>query len=329
MPGFKSHIRLSIAVLAAMLFAETTFAADHIDAPSILIDGRMDINDTYIFQSTDTADHTAMVMTVNPAAGILSPTTFNPSTAYEFDIDRDGDAIRDFTIAVRFSAFNRLTGTQNVSVLYKFNGNTVLAARGVTGQDIALRGGGRLRADLFEDPFFFDFLGFSQDPSMINFTGMDFFAGLNVSAIVIEYPRSRLGPDNISLNGRTTVNGQQMDRLGRPAINTALIPSAMKDAFNAGQPVNDPANFSDEVIAQITAFSGDPVYAAGLAAVLLPDVLTFDQSNAGGFLNGRQLADDVIDAELDLLTNGGLTTDMVDANDVPFLSTFPFLAAPN
>ena len=36
-------------------------------------------------------------------------------------------------------------------------------------------------------------------------------------------------------------------------------------------------------------------------AVLLPDVLTFDQSSTDGFLNGRQLADDVIDAELGLL----------------------------
>ena len=56
----------------------------------------------------------------------------------------------------------------------------------MTGQDIMLRGGGRLRADLFDDPFFFDLLGFNDG---FNFTGMDFFEGFNVSGIVIEMPR--------------------------------------------------------------------------------------------------------------------------------------------
>jgi hypothetical protein len=66
----------------------------------------------------------------------------------------------------------------------------------------------------------------------------------------------------------------------------------------------------------------------GLAHVLLPDILTFDTSSAAGFLNGRQLADDVIDAELNLITNGGLTTDCI-GNDSTFLSGFPYVGDPN
>ena len=66
-----------------------------------------------------------------------------------------------------------------------------------------------------------------------------------------------------------------------------------------------------------------------LTMVLLPDVLTFDQSSSAGFLNGRKLDDDVIDAELSLLTKGAVTTDMVDANDRMFTSQFPFLAPPH
>ena len=132
---------------------------------------------------------------------------------------------------------------------------------------------------------------------------------------------------NVSLCGRTVVNGVQFDRMGRPAINTALIPSEFKDAFNAGRPENDFADFAEIVQASIEGLNGgDTETAAALTAILLPDVLTVDLAGDSGFLNGRLLADDVIDAELNLLSNGGVTGDMVDTNDVPFLDRFPYLA---
>ncbi|MBR9915353.1 MAG: DUF4331 domain-containing protein, partial [Algicola sp.] len=58
----------------------------------------------------------------------------------------------------------------------------------------------------------------------------------------------------------------------------------------------------------------------------------FDGTNV---LTGRALADDVISTELLLIFGGpdgsanpGLTDDNVDANDKPFLSSFPYLASP-
>ena len=45
-----------------------------------------------------------------------------------------------------------------------------------------------------------------------------------------------------------------------------------------------------------------------------------------GFPNGRRLTDDVIDIELTLVNNGNPLGDNVNANDVQFGSTFPFLA---
>ena len=68
--------------------------------------------------------------------------------------------------------------------------------------------------------------------------------------------------------------------------------------------------------------------ADALADVLLPDLLTFDTSSSAGFLNGRRLSDDVIDAELNLITNGAVTGDCV-ANDNTFLTGFPYLGRPN
>ena len=43
----------------------------------------------------------------------------------------------------------------------------------------------------------------------------------------------------------------------------------------------------------------------------MPDILTFDYSSSAGFLNGRRLQDDVIDIELNLVTNGKVTGDGV------------------
>jgi len=132
-------------------------------------------------------------------------------------------------------------------------------------------------------------------------------------------------PDLSQLHNRPA---SQVDRFGIPAIATVFIPSAQKDAFNAAQPANDRAQFTDEVVAKLTAFGHpDP---AGLASALLPDIQPVNTSQPSGFLNGRRPQDDVITAELGLIFGGNaaLNDDHVDQNDKSFLPTFPYLAAP-
>ena len=82
--------------------------------------------------------------------------------------------------------------------------------------------------------------------------------------------------------------------------------------------------FRDHVAAVLTALGGDP----SLANVLIADVLTYHTSNTAGFLNGRRLRNDVIDAELSLVTGGGITTDCV-ASDSAFPGGWPYLAPAN
>jgi hypothetical protein len=305
-------------------------AADHLDAPDLRIQGQggRDINDVYTFLSPNNPANTVLIVTVNPFAGMVNPfgtiseRTFDPGVEYQLQIDNNGDAVADVTYATTFTP--AVGGVQTLTTTR--NGASV--ATGSTGADVSLTGGGTLHAALFDDPFFFDLVGFNNN---FNFTGDNTFEGADVSAIVLEVPSTQLqdgANTNIGVWARTLVGGNQIDRMGRPAINTALIPSAMKDAFNAGSPETDVANFSDEATAAITSLS-DADNAAALTPILLPDVLTFDTSDASGFLNGRRPEDDVIDAELDLLTEGALVSDGVDANDVPFLGVFPYLAAPN
>ena len=225
----------------------------------------------------------------------------------------------------------------------------------------------KLFAGMRDDPFFFDLQGFlnitaplDDDPSndaqsFIGCSGQgsrpDFFAGTNVSSIVLEVPDRQLNGDstNIGFWAATTIGGEQNDRMGRPAIATVFIPNnpippdnagdSQKSDFNHAQPKDDQANFRGEVVNTLqTLFSlndgagDDPSDDAGaingLADILLPDLLTYDTSSSQGFLNGRKLADDVIDAELGLISEGLVTTDCVPANDVQFPSSFPYLAAP-
>ena len=310
---------LGVAALAvtAALAPGLAGAADHLDAPGVTADGRTDINDLYAFQSPGDDDSTVLIMTVNPLSGILSGTTFRPGADYTFNIDQDGDAVADVTATVKFS------GVTNNGQKFKLSADGPPSARGVVGEISPVDGGGWITAGQFDDPFFFDLAGFQDG---LDFTGDDTLAGADVSAIVMEVPSSWVG-GSVGIWATTTIDGAQIDRMGRPAINTVLIPSDRKDEFNAAAPADDPARFGDDVRATITALSGgDAGFAAAVTDILLPDVLTFDTSSSAGFLNGRQLADDVIDIELDLLTKGGVTGDGVDANDVPFRADFPYLA---
>ena len=317
-----SSFCLATAALALFVALQSNFAADHLDSPSVQPNGSLDINDVYAFQSPTNPNNAVLVMTVNPLAGVLSGTTFSSAGAYEFNVDNNGDAKADRSFTAYFTAPRR--GSQNVLILRK-NGSVLVS--GKTEQSVNFAGGGKMRCGTFDDPFFFDLAGFNNG---FQFTGDDFFEGMNVSAIVLEIPRTELGGVNVGVWARTSIKGQQFDRMGRPAINTALIPSAMKNAFNAGVPSNDPATFGATVEASITSLNGgDAATAAMLTDILLPDILTVNVTSNAGFLNGRQLANDVIDAELNLLTKGGVTTDGVNANDKPFLTTFPYLATPH
>lgn len=74
-----------------------------------------------------------------------------------------------------------------------------------------------------------------------------------------------------------------------------------------------------------------------VAQAVVPDTLTLDLAAASGFPNGRKLADPVIDVTLAVIflklsahgpgTLAGLPLNP-PANDVPFRSNFPYLAAP-
>ena len=146
----------------------------------------------------------------------------------------------------------------------------------------------------------------------------------------------------------------QIEFLGNPLVSEVTIAKASHALYNRTQPYNT-ATFLPQTAGFVTGVAGRPAaYAAVLGSVLYPDMLVVDPSkdpNTAGWLSwalangwgGRKLTDDVVDTGLiaifsSLLDPTGascapgqlpLCTDNVGANDVPFSSTFPYLAQPH
>ena len=188
--------------------------------------------------------------------------------------------------------------------------------------------GGSVFAGTRDDPFFFDLPGFIEFKEQLlggstdlgdllgGFTGMDTFAGHQRPLDrhqAAEQPSSA-ATGTRSASGRTTSvmsNGgwSQIDRMGRPAINTVfnglLLPSASpyngleKDAFNFQRPTSDASTTTDNVttvlnaIGNVLTANSATAYTAGevsaIASVLLPDELTLTLDSGAPFASGSSL----------------------------------------
>lgn len=320
-----------IAVLAASAIAGAgaAMAADHADAPLAKANVPLDINDVYAFPGG--GDNYVFAITVNPLTMPGAKPVFDANGLYQLKVDNNGDAVADVSYNIDFGAANS-SGVQSVTVkkatgasasLLSNTGATIIS--GSTEQEI-VAGTMTLFAGLRDDPFFFDLNAFKAGLAFRS-PGNNFFKGMNVSAIVLELPESDFqaaGSTDAGVWGVTSKSGAVIDRMGRPAIATVFIPADKKDAFNQTAPKDDVAMWKSTVVAALTGLGSDPA----LADALLPDILTFDTSKTAGFLNGRQLVDDVIDAELQLITGKAAASDNV-ANDSTFTAGFPYLGVPN
>ncbi len=352
----------AMAVLTAGAAPVLVGAADHLDSPNAKANHALDITDIYAFDG-ENSGKTVLVVDVNPLAGVVSGTDFATEAEYRFNIDKNGDfvidAVNDDVYTVTFGA-NAPGPKQSLSLAK--NGTTILT--GMTGN--ANNGGGaKVFAGVKDDPFFFDLAGFLRwrDPDgdgAYTYTGStnldlgDFFAGTNISTIVLEIPDSWLG-SSANFWATTVKDGSIVDRMGKPALNTVFMNpfggDDQKDPYNQTAPSADVATWGGQFEAVEQVFypgfadvsSPDYGLPAAITSLLLPDVIHLDVATlgkstgtgftggAGGPLNGRTLAEDVIDLELLVVTGGlaghaVLSTDNVGANDAAFPGSFPYLA---
>jgi uncharacterized protein DUF4331 len=142
----------------------------------------------------------------------------------------------------------------------------------------------------------------------------------------------------------------QVQRLGNPLVSEVFLAKRSHPVHGSIGPDRDVALLSAELKGFVATVAGrNSTVQNTLAAVLLPDELIIqtdrDPATAGWLTwalangwGGRKLSDDVVGAGLDAIfgplldpnnTSLGLETDNVPANDVPFSTSFPYLAAPH
>jgi len=321
--------------------------ADHLDSPNLTspaMDARVDITDLFAFQKPGDPNKSILILNVNP----LAPThadEFRHDARYEVLIDNNGDARPDVRFSIRFSkkeeghqfaSVRRLAGSDGSDDGGQDDSEDVIEDAPVSfgpAPSVTTSGDYRFFAGIRSDPFFFDLVGFLHN---FAFTGDDFFKNLNVFGIVLEVPNGALGSKpQVGVWAHTLIPATlqpgrlvQVDQMGRPAINTVFNHGTDKITFNGTQPADQRALFLASFVATLESFGYGPMAATDIGDLLLPDILTFDYSSSAGFLNGRQLTDDVIDIELNLVSKGAVTTDMVGPHS-DYLSGFPFLGTPH
>lgn len=372
----KRSVRSMLAAAGLVLAAPPVLAADHGDAPGIASDRGGDINDCYAFLDPNDNARVVFGFTTHgfiPSGESVNFGVFDPALLYRINIENTGDAVPDAFITTRFSRRTSTAVAQTATVTLpnrsRFRApatNPNLSATAPTPVITTDAGSGaQYFAGQVDDPFFFDIPAFSRfiasvaagSPNLAVFDrARDSFAGYNTLAQAVSLPaasvsngRSSIGVSCTTLRQTETqardgsIEGEgryrQVDRMGVPAVNVALMPFARKDAHNGGTSVQDANGRFDADITSTLNFLGvtAEVQSAVLDIVVRNgDFLRLDLgvansgsgggSNAGaGFPNGRRLKDDAVDILLSVLTSGAISEgDNVDASDVAPRDSFPF-----
>ena len=279
--------------------------SDHREAPTVDGIPEGDITDVYSFVDPVDSTKVDFIMNVNPfAVPAESPSyAFSPDLLYQFKIDNTGDAKEDQVIQIKFDQPGQAQTASVYMGAPTTTGarNTLLTAAPVTtakfGVIPTVGSGVTAFVGLRDDAFVFDFgqfnriLNGSQDLFRAIGTsfrgravradgtsGVDAFAGFNLTSIVVSVPKSSIRGSGPMVNVWATVSqlipsrhGQntytQIERQGQQAFSTIFVPSgAARDAFNFAIPENDVANYSS----------------------LVPDALTTtDNDGSGNTISGR------------------------------------------
>ena len=335
-------------------------------------------------------DDLVFIMNTNPRSVARQQYYFSNNAQYKFHISRvaNKDDIptgkEDVTLQFEFGAPQgnaqqtfKLTAASNGRKIGSATGSTTpLTANPKSAPNVNNLEIGNSKISVFaglrEDPFFFDVEQFFRVRAGAAGIGpavgfrpanqaIDFTKGYNVNSIVVRIPRSFLQGkskanvfdvwETISTRDPRTGHYNQVERLGRPAVNEGLIVSnAFLNAFNSIPPSQDLSNAAAPVRAEaknsLLALGNTSQRADTLLAAFLPDVMRIDTTIPSGYVNavngkgapiaGRMLLDDTIDQTLSVLTNGAVKSDNVSYNGngpsqghQPLVPQFPYLAFPN
>jgi hypothetical protein len=221
----------ALALAASVTITGTVLASDHQDTPEVELNPRMDVNDVYAFPGAS-AGRIALVMTtsspITPAQGATA--SFDPNLLYQLKVDNTDDAVEDLVFQITFEgmgASQRVTVRGPVRPAEMGVRNSLVddgpAVSGAINSTLGSATGTQVFAGLRDDPFFLDLEQFfriipdrkpvagelsrlpdAPSASAFRNPGIDYLAGINTLAIVIELPASQLVGSG---NGRIGVWG--------------------------------------------------------------------------------------------------------------------------
>jgi hypothetical protein len=335
--------------------------ADHRGSPGVLSDPATNINDVYAFVDPNNTAMVVLAMTVNgyTVGGINA--VFAPDCLYQFKIDNTGDFVEDLVIQVVFDkptgevfapvqnytvigpvkppkrgGINKVAKTNAPFIGPVVNVPATGASAGIPvstfntfTNNLSVFCGLRDDAFNFDEIFIRNILRGTlaapnppnTGPNFRGAPGVDFYARMNCSTIVIELPSSLLTgtlvndlahkqlniwattslpsvvtrvlktkrhvlPKTKEIFAKTFV---QHDRVALPRVSTFLIDDENKDAFAQGQPKDDAEFYKDEATLKIQKMQLDPTSPtaiaalANLLAIRFPDVLALDVTSTAGF----------------------------------------------
>ena len=218
MQRLSRRLGVSVAALVAVsglffVVQRSITAADHLDPPARTdpaVDPRpdapADIADLFAFH--DATNFVAILTFAGPASTSL-PAVYDPNVLYRINISNAGSrADAEIVIEMRFGFDGPQPGIQVTGL--PGSGPIV----GPVERDLS-QNGYLIRAGLFDEPFFFDLQGFRDTRSsgtlMFN-SNRNFFAGQNITAVVLQIPRSRIenGTNKIDIWTDTSRFGGQL-----------------------------------------------------------------------------------------------------------------------
>lgn len=214
--GVATLLAVPLAILMAQQFAP---AADHLDPPprtdpamDSTPDTPADIADVYAWY---TSTSVIIAMTFAGPQATTVPASYDRDILYTINIANGPTKfIPTIPIKIRFGQDSARGNNQNGVQITGLPGVTGGAITGPVETNLT-RDGVTVRAGLFDDPFFFDLQGFrsSRSTGTLSFSSTrNFFAGQNLTAVVIEIPKDRIANGNnpIGIWGTTARLGGQL-----------------------------------------------------------------------------------------------------------------------
>lgn len=334
----------------------------HLDTPLARQNGRLYIDDLYVFQGDGS---TVFIMDVNSTiTGTDVQPGFHPEARYEFKVHLDGGETEALTYRMAFDEagpdgrqaleLHLQTGTDAADD--SASGDLIL--KGSTGE-IAVGGNARLWAGRIADSFYIDLSLLTRvNAAVQNGTAVDLsgwrpqdaqnsFAGTTVESIVLEishqHPQLRPGTEIgvwCTTKLATDAGGwRQINRAGQPMMWPIFWPDDTRFTYpsNTRHPSEDfdgeGARIAEQVAAVVAAgqTSDDPRgYGQTVARQLFPDVLTYVVGTPAtyGFAgrNGRTPADNAPEVMLSMAAGTAVPSGLKPSVAAGLRdSTFPYV----